>query len=136
MLIYADDGDLETWTGQPAPDNATQLLREASILVGIACQADRYTPLPSGLPADDDKRDAMRDAACAQVEAWTAASVDPIAGPGGQEPRMTVSAIDGASVSFDAYLTAADRANAIKYLSASAYRLLRLSGLASSWVQS
>lgn len=134
-LIYADVDALTDWTGQPEPDNAVTLLREASILVGSACQADIYDTLPSGLPSNDAVADAMRDATCAQVEAWGQAGVDPIAGPGGQEPRLTVSGIDGANYSYDTYLTAEARSAMLTSLVPSAYRILRLVGLASGWVR-
>lgn len=135
-LIYATPSDLATWTGSPAPDNAAVMLREASGLVGDAIICDLYEATSTGLPTNPTYVDALRDATCAQVEHWIAAQIDPLAGAGGQEPRMTVSAIDGASVSFDTYLTAPDRLNSAKYLAASSWRILRRAGLGSSWVSS
>ncbi|WP_068165760.1 hypothetical protein [Rhodococcus phenolicus] len=136
MLVYADSDDLADWTKKPAPDNADILLREASILVADACLADLYDTDSTGLPADSALRDAMRDATCAQAEHWASADVDPTKGAGGQEPRMTVSAIDGASVSYDTYLTAPDRLNSVKFLYPTALRILRFAGLASNAVRS
>ena len=80
--------------------------------------------------------EAMQEATCAQVHAWLASGDDPIKGAGGQEPRLTTTAIDGASLSYDTYLTAPDRMNALKFLAPGALRILRLAGLASSAVQS
>ncbi len=136
MLIYANDSDYFAWAKRPAPDNVDALLREASILVADACLADRYNTTDEGLPTDAKLRDAMRDATCAQAEHWAAAGTDPLKGPGGQEPRMTVSAIDGASVSYDTYLTAPDRLNSVKSLAPNALRILRFAGLASNMVRS
>lgn len=136
MLVYATPDDLHDWTQQAPPDNAAVLLREASILVADAIGGDLYDVAPTGLPAQSRQRDAVRDATCAQAEHWATSGSDPLKGAGGQDPRMTVSAIDGASVSFDTYLTAPDRMNSVKYLSPSAYRILRQAGMASAWVGS
>lgn len=139
MLVYATADQLETWMGEPpepAPAKLTAMLREASGLVGTACQCDIYDTLPNGKPSDDDLSEAMQEATCAQVHAWLASGDDPIKGAGGQEPRLTTTAIDGASLSYDTYLTAPDRMNALKFLAPGALRILRLAGLASSAVQS
>lgn len=136
MLVFATEDQLAEWSGEPPPMNARVLLREASILVRDACRADVFDVLPNGLPEDDDKREALQDATCAQAAAWAATGDDPLKGPGGQEPRMTLSGIDGAQVSFDTYLTAGDRAKSLTQLCASAYRILRAAGLASSAVRS
>ena len=136
MLILATSDELETWTGQPAPDNATVLLREASGIVSGACVCDIYDTTPNGAPSDPDLLEAMMEATCAQAEAWSAADMDPTKGPGGQAPRLTTSAQDGSSLSFDTYLTAPDRNDWVKYIAPSAFRRLRSSGLASGRVQS
>lgn len=135
-LIYATPAELATWTGTPAPVNAPVMLREASGLVVDAIICDLYEATSTGLPTNPAYVDALRDATCAQVEHWIAAEIDPLKGAGGQAPRMTVSAIDGASVSFDTYLTAPDRLNSAKYLAGSSWRILRRAGLGSSWVSS
>lgn len=136
MLVFATEDQLSSWMGTPGPLNAGVLLREASTLVRSACRADVFDTLPNGLPVDDDKREALQDATCAQAAVWAATGDDPIKGPGGQEPRLTVSGIDGANVSYDTYLTAPDRARALTTLCPSAYRILHSAGLASSAVQS
>lgn len=136
MLIYADTGDLETWTGETAPDNAATLLREASILVGSACRADLYDTLPSGLPADDALADAMRDACCAHAGYWAANGIDPAKGADGIPIVVTASSIDGASVSTNGGDKAAEALASLSKLRPNALTILRLAGLASSWVQS
>ncbi len=136
MLIYADTGDLETWSGETAPDNADILLREASILVGSACRADLYDALPSGLPEDDALADAMRDATCAHAGYWAANGIDPAKGADGIPTVVTSSSIDGASVSTNGSDKAAEALASLSRLSSSALRILRLAGLASGWVQS
>ena len=136
MRIYATPAELPTWMGRDAPDNATMLLREASVLVADACLADIYEVDDTGMPTSQTYRDAMRDATCAQAGHWAASDTDPTKGAGGQEPRMTVSAIDGASVSYDTHLTAPDRLNSVKFLHPTAMRILRFAGLASNAVRS
>lgn len=136
-LIYATAADLQTWTGAPPDDpaKATALLRRASFLVGRAIRNDLYDVTPSGIPADPDLSDAVRDATCAQVEVWLEGGLNVIAGPGGQPALPTVSAIDGAQVSFDAYLTAAARTGALTQLDDVALHILRAAGLATGVVQ-
>lgn len=134
MLVYATPADLDTWLGEPGPDNATSLLRRASILVASATSNDVYDTQPNGLPADDDLIEALRDATCAQAETWQASDADPVAGAGGQTPRLTTTAIDGANLSYDTYLTAPSRANALAALDSAALQILRLAGLGSAGV--
>ena len=136
MLILATTDELTTWMEAPAPDNATVLLREASGLVSDACKCDIYDTQSNGKPSDPDLVEAMMEATCAQAEAWASAEMDPTKGPGGQAPRLTTSAIDGASLSYDTYLTAPDRNDWVKYIAPNALRVLRLAGLASGQVQS
>ena len=136
MLVYATPDDLSTWMGETGPDNATTLLRTASVMVTTATQADIYDTQANGKPVDDDLSEAMRDATCAQAEMWASAGLDPVKGPGGQEARLTTSAIDGASLGFDAYLTEPARQKALTALCDSAFQILRNAGLASGLVQS
>ena len=136
MLILATADELATWMDSPAPDNASVLLREASGLVSDACKCDIYDTQANGKPSDPDLVEAMMEATCAQAEAWAAADMDPTKGPGGQAPRLTTSAQDGSSLSFDTYLTAPDRNDWVKYICPGAVRILRLAGLASGQVQS
>lgn len=136
MPVYATAPDLTAFMGsQPDSDvDVTPMLRKASLLVTTACRLDCYDVTPTGIPSDEDLAEAMRDAVCAQVELWVAAGYNPVAGAGGQDPRVTVSAVDGASVSFDTYLTAPARINEINQLCPDSLRILRNAGLASSAV--
>lgn len=131
MQILATPTDLQTYTGATPPTNATVLLREASLLVLGACQADVYCHDENGLPTLARLLTAMTDATCAQAEAWDAAGINPVAGRGSQATQVTSSSIDGASLSFDTQLTASDRAAAVDSLCPSALRILRMEGLAS-----
>lgn len=136
MLVYATPSELSTWMGEPASDNAIPLLRAASVLVADATKSDIYDVAANGKPKDDDLLEALRDAACAQAEMWSAAGLDPIKGPGGQKQRLTTSSIDGASLGFDAYLTEPARQAALTGLCDRALLILRNAGLASSQVLS
>jgi len=77
VLVYADSAELVTWTGAPAPANATQLLRSASMLVRSATATSVYGVDETGLPSDANVAEAFRDATCAQVASWVGAGVDP-----------------------------------------------------------
>lgn len=136
MLLYATGEDLTNWLGEDPDTDASidPMLRKASILVGRACRNDLYDVDNAGKPSDPDLVEAMRDAVCTQVEQWVAAGYDVIAGPGGQAPRKTTVAVDGASYSTDAYLTNAARDEAMGALNADAIAILRNAGLASGLV--
>ncbi|MBM4489373.1 hypothetical protein GS905_11850 [Rhodococcus hoagii] len=136
MLVFATEDQLSSWTGAPSPLNASILLREASILVRDACKADVFDILPNGLPEDDDKREALQDATCAQAAVWAATDVNPTAGAGGLAREVVSSGIDGASVAYNTASTDAAKAASIGTLCPSAYTILRSAGLASSAVQS
>lgn len=127
MLVYANRDALEAWTGEPAPDNWEQLIRRASVMVGVATRAARYEVTPAGLPADDDQAEAMRDAVCAQVNAWIIAGVDPLGES--LSAKVTASTIDGASVTLDVASEAADRQRIASTLCSDAWDILQLAGL-------
>lgn len=127
MLVYANPDALEAWTGEPAPDNAVQLIRRASTMVGVATRMARYEVTPAGMPADDDQAEAMRDAVCAQVNAWHIAGVDPTGDA--LTAKVTSSTIDGASVTLDAATEAADRQRIAGTLCSDAWDILTLAGM-------
>ena len=127
MLVYANRDALEAWTGEPAPDNWEQLIRRASVMVGVATRAARYEVTPAGLPADDDQAEAMRDAVCAQVNAWIIAGVDPLGES--LSAKVTTSTIDGATVALDVATEAADRQRIAGVLCSDAWDILQLAGL-------
>ncbi|MFJ7620054.1 hypothetical protein ACIQYZ_14760 [Rhodococcus erythropolis] len=136
MLVYADADDLTTWLGEPAPDNATSLLRHASSRVANACRCDIYDTQPNGLPVDDDIREALMEATCAQAERWKELKVNPAAGAGGFDVQVTSSSIDGSSVSTTAATVDAARAESLDRLCELSVSILRNVGLASSLVRS
>ncbi|MGM5065726.1 hypothetical protein EU244_012830 [Rhodococcus qingshengii] len=136
MLVYADADDLTTWLGEPAPDNAASLLRHASSRVANACRCDIYDTQPNGLPVDDDIREALMEATCAQAERWKELNVNPAAGAGGLAVQVTSSSIDGSSVSTTAATVDAARAEALEGLCELSVSILRNAGLASSLVRS
>lgn len=136
MLVYATPDDLSTWMGEPGPDNATQLLRTASLRVATATQADIYNTQANGKPVDDDLSEALRDATCAQAELWAATGVNPIAGAGGLPAQVVSSSIDGASVTMNTAALDTAKAQSTTTLCADALEILRNAGLASGAVQS
>lgn len=134
MIVYATAEDLESWTGNPSDSDPVASLRKASRLVADACRCDMYYTTPDGKPRDDDLREAMRDATCAQVEAWDANGIDPVAGLAGEAPTVTASSIDGGSVSFDSATGAAARTALLTGLCSEAVGILRDVGLGSATV--
>lgn len=127
MLVYANRDSLEAWTGEPAPDNWEQLIRRASTMVGVATRGALYEVTPAGGPADPDVADALRDAVCAQVNAWIIAGVDPLGES--LSAKVTASTIDGASVTLDVATEAADRQRIAGVLCSDAWDILQLAGL-------
>lgn len=113
MLVYAEPNDLLTgnWVLE-VPDNATALMRQASIMVRNATRVALYDTLPSGLPEDDDIREAMRDAVCAQVTAWTEAGINPVAGAAGRTAQIASQSADGGSVTYGNLVSAEEYARA------------------------
>lgn len=138
MLILATPDDLIDWTGGPYPENAPApaktLLRSASSRVMAACRCDIYDTQPNGLPSDDDKRIAMKEAACAQAEQWAELGVNPAAGAGGLAVQVVSSSMDGASIATTAGTVDAAKAAALDGLCDLAVQILRDAGLASSSV--
>lgn len=133
MIIYADTNDLETgnwFTPDTLPANAEALLRDASRLVAKAVRRDLYNTQPSGLPEDDELREAMRDATCQQVLVWDTAKINPASGgiySGGAV--ISSQSTPGGSVSYDTGLTAEQTTKAAETLSTAAMDILRLAGL-------
>lgn len=134
MPAYATESDLAAELDD-LPDNAGRLLAHASRQVAWVCRCDLYDTLPNGLPADDDKRLAMRDATCVQVAEWITAGINPVAGASGQTGVVAASGIGGASVTYTAPDVAA-KGRAATMLGAAALAVLRDAGLASAAVGS
>lgn len=99
MLIFAQPSDVETFTGQPAPDNAVPLIRRASQMVQTEVRRARFDVTPAGTPSDPDVSDALRDAVCAQVSYWATSDVDPTRVD--TTAPVSSTSIDGASMSYD-----------------------------------
>lgn len=66
--VYATPEQLAAWTGQPAPPDADRLLARASEDVDDALLTAVYVTDAAGMPTDPAIRQALADAACAQVE--------------------------------------------------------------------
>lgn len=80
VLVYAAVDDLEAWLQDDVPDNATALLRSASLLVRQATRCDYYDIDSSGKPSDVDTLQAFNDATCCQAAMWISAGIDPQGG--------------------------------------------------------
>ncbi|MFG1794008.1 hypothetical protein [Nocardia sp. NPDC049149] len=127
MLVYAKPADL-TNRLDPIPPNAVALIEAASSRVRDITSNDLYDITPPGLPADDDLRDALREATCLQVIAWAEAGIDPATG--GLKAEIASQSADGGSVSYNRPDPAVLR-RASEYLCHEAVLVLRNAGLAS-----
>jgi hypothetical protein len=67
---YATPADLAAWLGTDAPEDSERLLRRASELLDANVYGAYAVDSATGLPADPDAAEALRDATCAQVEFW------------------------------------------------------------------
>lgn len=108
MIEFASLRDLKTVIpAELLPDDGDKtlkrLLRIATGRVRHATRRAMYSVTPNGLPADDDLRDALRDATVAQVYAfleWGLAEAV-ITGGMGVEATVSTASINGASVTLD-----------------------------------
>ncbi|MET7772427.1 hypothetical protein [Nocardia sp. NPDC005366] len=127
MLVYATPADL-TGRLDPIPNDATALIESASILVRDHTVNDLYAITPAGLPSNPDQREAVREATCLQVTAWTKARITPAAG--GLRAEVTSQTVDGGSVAYRLPEPAAIQ-QAAQRLCHEAVLVLRNAGLAS-----
>lgn len=132
MLVYATVDEVEAFTGEPAPSNAAKLIRTASGMVRDITRLARYDTLPNGLPEDDDLRLAMSEAVCAQVESWTVAGIDPVAGVAGREVAVQSQSADGGSVTYTNLPSAEEIRAAVSTLCDLSVSILRDAGLVST----
>lgn len=127
MLTFATVDDVTRWLGVEAPGNADALIRRGSVMVSTATRRARYDTTPAGLPSDPDVADALRDAVCAQVEAWVSAEVDPTVTV--VEASVSKSSIDGATVEYDTATAAAKQQALSDGLCSYALDILTTAGL-------
>lgn len=128
MLVYADTGDVEKWSGVAAPDNAKVLIRRASQLVAVATRHAYYDTTPAGLPSDPDVADAMRDATCAHVQAMVDAGVAN-ATVGSMDAAVTKTSLDGASIDYDVNTAESKRQAVLTTLCPEGMDILTIAGL-------
>lgn len=136
MRIYATDTDLSVWlTPEPAPENATGLLRSASGLIRSETKTAVYATDADGYPSDPSIRDAFRSAACAQAKFWADHGINPSLGAAGVAPLAASKSIGGASIQYSTYVSTAEaRANAAGTLGPDAWYILADAGLLSGGV--
>ena len=127
--VYADAADLTNWTGTTAPDNATTLLRTASMVVRRATKTAVYAVDDNNVPSDTDISDAFRAATCAQAAAMAANDVDPLAGQAGASQEIASTSIGSASISFAAGGSAEMAASLLADLCSEAAMILSGAGL-------
>jgi hypothetical protein len=94
LPAYADAADFTAWiapaTTTVAPAEIDRQLARASELLDHTVTVPFAVDSGTNLPSDTDVADALRDAACAQVEYWQdgGSECDDIAGTAGSEVRI------------------------------------------------
>jgi hypothetical protein len=78
---YADSGDYATWTQAAPPAGVARRLRQAGLVIDHWTRSAVYDTDDAEMPTDATIAAAMRDASCAQVEAWLTNGTDQT-GPG------------------------------------------------------
>jgi hypothetical protein len=129
--MLAQPTDLASYTGQPAPVNATILLRSATALVLRETRMAYYTVDPlTGLATDTQIAKALLTATCIQAASWAAIGYDPLTGGVLTTSVASSTKIDTASEQFaDAAAAAQARADAITGLVPEAQRVLEYQNL-------
>jgi hypothetical protein len=119
--------DLTVWLGEDPPPGAARLLRTASVIVHNLVAGARYRVDQDGRPEDQKIRDALKWAACSQVEFWLETG-DPL----GASERFA--SVHAGSVGWS--LAEAVRATDSKTrLSPDVLEILRAAGLASTYIR-
>jgi hypothetical protein len=123
--VYATPEQLAAWTGHPPPHDAARLLARASEDIDAALLTAVYAADPSGYPTRARVRDALADAACAQVEYWLATGSDGVTTP----DQWDSVSIGPVSLSGRSSSTPAPATVAGVELAPRAYRALHAAGL-------
>ena len=144
VLVYAVADDLEAWIQDDVPDNTTQLLRSASVLVRQATRCDYYNVDSNGKPSDATVLQAFEDATCCQAAMWIKAGIDPtgsVASVVGATGVVTSSGIGSGTVTRNASAVVSPAnvtalQDAVQSLSVEALEILRDAGLCQNgpWV--
>lgn len=132
--LLAQPADLATWTGAPAPNNATALLRSASSLVLTATKGAYYAVDPlTGLATDPVVLKVLADATCIQAAAWDAIKYNPLTGGVLTASVVEEKAIGSAKLKYaDAGAAGSARARAVGGLVPDAERKLSQNNLLAS----
>lgn len=130
MRVYATTGDLSPAWIDPLPEDAAGLLRSASFLIRSETKTAVYATDADGYPSDTGKREAFRQATCAQAKFWADHKINPSLGAAGVAPLAASKSIGGASIQYSTYVSTAEaRANAAGVLGPDAWYILADAGL-------
>lgn len=127
MSSFATSDDYVAYTGGTVlvPDDLDLQLRDATRLVRRAVRNAFYAVDTDGNATDEKVIDALRDATCAQVQAWVRLKIDRTAGGVVTAGTVTSKSIGSASVSYgDANAAAAARTDAVNELVPAAWDIL------------
>jgi hypothetical protein len=93
-VAYATEHDYATWTGQPvAPDGTHRRLTRASAFIDSVLVGAVYPVDDDGLPTLAAHIDALRDAACAQVEFWSVSGDEDGTGTAGLWDSVSIGSV-------------------------------------------
>lgn len=131
MLMFATLADVERFTGvdwtQDNDPRLNRLIGHASLMVRHAIRAATFDVGSNGLPTDDDVREAIRDATCAQAAFWEDSGIDPTKAD--VEPAVSSTSADGVTMSFDTTTAAQSRTDSTTRLCQEAHLILFDAGL-------
>jgi hypothetical protein len=129
VIEYATVTNLQNWLppATTVPDDASQLLRSATLLVARAINESPYA-------TSTVTTDARRDATCAQVQAWLDSGIRPGAGGLQSSPVVKSKGVGTARKEFDTSLEASvtafqKRSEVAEKLCPEAEAILRAAGL-------
>lgn len=132
MRLYATPTDLVPDWLDELPGNAARLIRAASTKVEHATRMAHYAVDDDGYPTQPAVKNAMRDAVCQQVTAWSMSELDPNAGTAGQALYVQSQTVDGGSVTFGGHVSVEERTAAATGLGSEAMEILANAGLLTS----
>ncbi len=124
-VSYATVDDLSDWlpSDVTVPEDATSLLRSATIAVAWACVRDIYTDVPAAAEVAP-----LRDATCAQATSWITLGVTPDNRGVASAPVKSTKVLTG-SVDYDTTAQSATLISAADELAPEARTILLSAGL-------
>ncbi|WP_032380958.1 hypothetical protein [Rhodococcoides fascians] len=131
-IRYASPADITDEWLPAVPPNAAALIRNASGKVTKATKLAKYRVGSDGIPLNEDKAEAMKQAVLQQVTYWTKSGIDPDGGVLGLAPIISSQSAAGGSVSYVNTLTPEQVRAAVEHLCEDSMTILDNAGLLSA----